>query len=282
MKKTLLSVLACTILAGCASQPISPNNRMFTKQHGVYWHSNPQKSVALNAYSLAGVQVSVDEAENATGGVDEGLASKMLLNTASGVITGGLKAGIGMFSASLYSESDAEYLQVPQFVVFVPNPNNLPYDDIRVVKSGASILIESLKNTKKYNKSSYAKQKIALNSCMENKSIINKWNTCDTPTIINGANAGSKEFLEYQVIRPATGDELGPLKLPVGNYSIIRYMDFVPSELTFDTTNFPGFHLMPQDSRTSPGFASVSINGKEYYFIKGNLGKKGYPLKKGI
>nr|QTX14039.1 hypothetical protein [Klebsiella pneumoniae] len=35
-----------------------------------------KKSVATNAYALAGVPVNVDEAENAGGGVDEGLASK--------------------------------------------------------------------------------------------------------------------------------------------------------------------------------------------------------------
>ena len=86
---------------------------MFTKEHGVYWHADQKKSLAANAYSLAGVQVNVEEAENASGGVDEGLASKMLLNTATGAITGGLKAGIGMFTASLYSEADAEYLGNP-------------------------------------------------------------------------------------------------------------------------------------------------------------------------
>ncbi|HBY1523640.1 TPA: hypothetical protein MIQ65_29885, partial [Klebsiella pneumoniae] len=139
MKRTLTAVLACSLLAGCATQPSSPENRMFTKEHGVYWHADPKKSLAANAYSLAGVQVNVEEAENASGGVDEGLASKMLLNTATGAITGGLKAGIGMFTASLYSEADAEYLQVPQFVVFVKNPHNLPIDDSTLVKSGASI-----------------------------------------------------------------------------------------------------------------------------------------------
>jgi hypothetical protein len=45
----------------------------------------------------------------------------MLLNTATGAITGGLKAGIGMFTASLYSEADAEFLQVPQMWFFKRN-----------------------------------------------------------------------------------------------------------------------------------------------------------------
>lgn len=282
MKKTLIAILTCTFLAGCASQSTSPDNRMFTKEHGVYWHADPQKSVALNAYSLAGVQVNVEEAEKASGGVDEGLASKMLLNTATGAITGGLKAGIGMFTASLYSEADAEYLQVPQFVVFVANPHNLPDDAPSLVKSGASIIINALKDIPKYNNSNYEKQKLALSECIVNKSVVNKWDTCDTPTIVDGAGGSGKEFLTYQVIRPATGDELSLLNLPKGNYSLIRYMGFVPKELTFDTSNFPGFRLMPQDSRTSPGFASVTLNGEEYYFIKGNLGRKGFPLKKRI
>lgn len=282
MKKTLIAILTCTFLAGCASQPTSPDNRMFTKEHGVYWHADSQKSMAVNAYSLAGVQVNVEEAENASGGVDEGLASKMLLNTATGAITGGLKAGIGMFTASFYSEADAEYLQVPQFVVFVENPHKLPIDDITLVKSGASIIIEALKDTPKYNNSTYENQKITLSQCIINKSVINNWDTCDTPSVVKGAGGSGKEFLTFQAIRPATGDELPALNLPKGNYSIIRYMGFVPKDLVFDTSSFPGFRLMPQDSRTSPGFASVTINGKEYYFIKGAAGKKGFPLKKRV
>jgi uncharacterized protein YcfL len=31
MKKTLIAILTCTLLAGCATQPSSPDNRMFTK-----------------------------------------------------------------------------------------------------------------------------------------------------------------------------------------------------------------------------------------------------------
>ncbi len=37
---------------------------------------------------------------------------------------------------------------------------------------------------------------------------------------------------------------------------------------------------MPQTPKTAPGYASVSINGGEYYFIKGNMGHKAFPLKK--
>nr|QTX14038.1 IncH1 plasmid conjugative transfer protein Orf4 [Klebsiella pneumoniae] len=39
-----------------------------------------------------------------------------------------------MFTASLYSEADAEFLMVPQSVVFVSNPRNLPYDDPSLIK----------------------------------------------------------------------------------------------------------------------------------------------------
>jgi hypothetical protein len=70
------------------------------------------------------------------------------------------------------------------------------------------------------------------------------------------------------------------MKLNKGNYSVIRYIDFFPLGLEFDTTNFPGFTLMPQTPKTAPGYASVSINGGEYYFIKGNMGHKAFPLKK--
>jgi hypothetical protein len=108
---------------------------------------------------LAGVQAPVDEAEKSGGGVDEVLASKMLLNTETGVISGGLNAGIGMFGASLYSEGDAEYLQVLQFVVFVPNPGNLAFDDINHVKSGVSIIIDAMKNTPKFNNAIYEQEK---------------------------------------------------------------------------------------------------------------------------
>lgn len=281
MKKTMTAVVACSLLAGCATQPSSPDNRMYTKEHGVYWHSDPQKSVATNAYALAGVPVNVDEAENSAGGVDEGLASKMLLNTATGAITGGLKAGIGMFTASLYSEADAEYIQVPQFVVFVPNPGNLPYNDQSLVKDGARIIIEAIKDKPKLNNASYTQQLKALNECSVNKSFMGPWDTCDTKFEVPQSGSNGTTFFRYQVIRPASGDELKQLNLPAGNYSVIRYVYFMVKGLSFDTTGFPGFTLMPQTPKTAPGYASVSLNGGEYYFIRGSMGKKSFPLKKG-
>lgn len=152
---------------------------MFTKMHEVYWHADPQKSVAVNAYSLAGVQVNVEEAENASGGVDEGMASKMLLNTATGAITGGLKAGIGMFTASLYSEGDAEYIQVMQYVVFVPNEKNLPINDDSLVKAGAKTIIESLKDKPQIGGATYEAQMKALSECKISKAIVGKWDSCE-------------------------------------------------------------------------------------------------------
>lgn len=282
MKKALIAVLASSLLAGCATQPSSPDNRMFTTMHDVYWHSDPQKSVAVNAYSLAGVQVNVSEAENATGGVDEGLASKMLLNTATGAITGGLKAGIGMFTASLYTEGDAEYIQVPQFVVFVDNPRNLPYNDQSLVKDGAKIIIEAIKDKPKLNNASYTQQIKALNECTTNKSFMGPWDTCDTKLEVPQSGSNDTTFFKYQVIRPASGDELKQLNLPAGKYSVIRYTYFMVKGLSFDTKGFPGFTLMPQTPKTAPGYASVSVNGGEYYFIKGSMGQKAFPLKKGL
>ncbi|HFN0768923.1 TPA: hypothetical protein ACHBYM_004539 [Klebsiella pneumoniae] len=282
MKKTMTAVLACSLLAGCATQPTSPDNRMYTKEHGVYWHSDPQKSVATNAYSLAGVPVNVDEAENSAGGVDEGLASKMLLNTATAAITGGLKTGIGMFTASLYSEGDAEYIQVMQYVVFVPNEKNLPIDDESLVKAGAKTIIESLKDKPQIGDATYEAQMKALKECKISKAIVGMWDSCETAKHIPGSGSNKTRFFDFQVIRPATGDELKEMKLNKGNYSVIRYIDFFPLGLEFDTTNFPGFTLMPQTPKTAPGYASVSINGCEYYFIKGNMGHKAFPLKKAV
>lgn len=282
MKKTLIAVLACTFLAGCATQPTSPENRMYTKMHDVYWHSDRQKSLAVNAYSLAGVQANVEEAENAAGGVDEGLASKMLLNTATGAITGGLNAGIGMFTASLYSEADAEYIQAPQFVVFVPNPTNLPYNDSALVKNGAKIIIDAIKDHPKLNNATYSQQIKALSECTISKSFMGPWDTCETKTEVLQSGSNGTTFFKYQVIRPATGSELDELHIKAGNYTVIRYVYFMVKGLSFDTTGFPGFTLMPQTPKTAPGYASVSINGGEYYFIKGDLGYKKFPLKKGI
>ncbi|HCJ3181904.1 TPA: hypothetical protein NRM86_003508 [Klebsiella pneumoniae] len=282
MKKTLLAILTCTLLAGCATQPQSPDNRMFTKEHGVYWHADPQKSVATNAYALAGVPVNVDEAENAGGGVDEGLASKMLLNTATGVITGGLKAGIGMFTASLYSEADAEFLMVPQSVVFISNPRNLPYDDPSLIKEGARIVIESIKEQPKILGATYEGQINALNACTISKSSMGPWDSCELKSKVENSGDVGSEFFKYQVIRPATGDELAQLSLPKGNYSIIRYTNIFSKNATSMTNNFPGFILQPQSKKTAPGFPSVTINNLEYYFIKGDLGKKGFPHKKEI
>lgn len=282
MKKSLTAVLPCIFLAGCATQPTSPDNRMFTKMHDVYWHSDPQKSVAVNAYSLAGVQVNVEETEKAAGGVNEDLASKMLLNTTTGVITGGFKAGIGMFSASLYSEADAEFIQAPQFVVFVPNPTKLPFNDATLIKQGAKTIVEATKQLPKLSNAVYDQQIKALNECSVKKSFMGSWDTCETKNEVPDSGSNDTIFFRYQTIRPATGTELKQLKLPSGNYSVIRYIYFMVEGLSFDTTNFPGFTLMPQTPKTAPGYASVSINGGEYYFIKGSLGQKSFPLKKAV
>ncbi|HCJ1919496.1 TPA: hypothetical protein NQR14_005238, partial [Klebsiella pneumoniae] len=200
----------------------------------------------------------------------------------TGAITGGLKAGIGMFTASLYSEGDAEYIQVMQYVVFVPNEKNLPINDDSLVKAGAKTIIESLKDKPQIGGATYEAQMKALSECKISKAIVGKWDSCETAKNIPGSGSNKTRFFDFQVIRPATGDELKEMKLNKGNYSVIRYIDFFPLGLEFDTTNFPGFTLMPQTPKTAPGYASVSINGGEYYFIKGNMGHKAFPLKKAV
>jgi hypothetical protein len=52
------------------------------------------------------------------------------------------------------------------------------------------------------------------------------------------------------VIRPATGDELTQLGLKNG-VILLFVMTFFPIGLEFDTTNFPGFILMPQTPKTA-------------------------------
>ncbi len=140
--------------------------------HEVYWHADPQKSVAVNAYSLAGVQVNVEEAENASGGVDEGMASKMLLNTATGAITGGLKAGIGMFTASLYSEGDVNIFRCNMWSLYLTK--NLPINDDSLVKAGAKTIIESLKDKPQIGGATYEAQMKALSECKISKAIVGK------------------------------------------------------------------------------------------------------------
>ena len=81
------------------------------------------------------------------GGEDEGLVSKCFWNTATGVITGGLKAGIGMFTASLLPARLMLNFSWFHRVCFHFKSSNLPYDDPSLIKEGARIVIESNKGT---------------------------------------------------------------------------------------------------------------------------------------
>ncbi|MBL1998454.1 hypothetical protein ELI65_30315, partial [Klebsiella pneumoniae] len=82
-------------------------------------------------------------------------------------------------TASLYSEADAEYIQTPQFVVFVPNPTKLPYNDSALVKNGAKIIIDAIKDHPKLNNATYSQQIKALSECTISKSFMGPWDTCE-------------------------------------------------------------------------------------------------------
>ena len=93
--------------------PVTPALRrtaLNAYSHGQYWHAKANDSVAKNAYSFAGFDVNFKEQEVTPGDADNFL-SKYLINSSMGYVTGGLK-GFGIMSlGSLYSSSDAEYIQ---------------------------------------------------------------------------------------------------------------------------------------------------------------------------
>lgn len=119
------SVVIGFSLSGCAGDTgTTPGTALNAYSHGQYWHANANDSVAKNAYSFAGFDVNFKEQEVTPGGDADNFLSKYLINSSMGYVTGGLK-GFGIMSlSSLYSSSDAEYIQVNQYLVFVPNPKN--------------------------------------------------------------------------------------------------------------------------------------------------------------
>ncbi len=119
------SVVIGFSLSGCAGDTgTTPGTALNAYSHGQYWHAKANDSVAKNAYSFAGFDVNFKEQEVTPGGDADNFLSKYLINSSMGYVTGGLK-GFGIMSlGSLYSSSDAEYIQVNQYLVFVPNPKN--------------------------------------------------------------------------------------------------------------------------------------------------------------
>ena len=196
-----------------------------------------------------------------------------------GYVTGGLK-GFGIMSlGSLYSSSDAEYIQVNQYLVFVPNPKKLPYNDESLVREGAKYVFEHTKATQASFGYNPEKQKAALATCKIDMAVVNKWSTCDLPSKPDADVFPTDSMYSFQAIRPATGPEIPQLNLPAGDYAVIRYV-FIPFKGNETSADFSGI-IFRSDSpnTTTPGGVAASINGKDYYLFTGEYGKKGFPEK---
>lgn len=274
------AVVASASLVGCAGNAgKTPNTAENRSVHGIYWKANPKDSVAKNAYSLAGFDVNFDEQTVKPGGDADNFLSKVLVNGSMGFVTGGLNGLSIMSLGSLYNASDAEYVQLTQAVVFVPNPKKLPYDDESLVRAGAKYVFDTYKESQVSLGFNPAKQSEALIACKMDIAVINKWNTCELPSKPT-ANVSINEFMyKYQAIRPAVGTELSQLNLPRADYAVIRYA-FIPLVEIETSANFSGIIFRPDSpGYTSPGGISASINGKDYYLFAGKYGQKGFPEK---
>jgi hypothetical protein len=267
------------LMAGCASNVgKSPDTAQKSNSHGIYWTANPDDSVAKNAYSLAGVDVSFADSEVKPGSSDEAGISKYLMNGAMGAVTGGVSGLSIMTLGSLYSKDDAEYIAVEQYVVFVPNPNNLPYDDPSLVKEGARYTFNFVKDSSAKRGFNADKQVKAVDECVIEMSMMAKFNECVLSSKPTKDIAYDKRIFMFQAIRPAVGTEISQLKLPKGNYSVIRY-GLIQTTLDKSSKGFNGFIMRADSKNTAPRMLAVSIDGADYYLLKGELGKKGYPEK---
>lgn len=274
------SVVIGVSLSGCAGDTgTTPGTALNAYSHGQYWHANANDSVAKNAYSFAGFDVNFKEQEVTPGGDADNFLSKYLINSSMGYVTGGLK-GFGIMSlGSLYSSSDAEYIQVNQYLVFVPNPKKLPYNDESLVREGAKYVFEHTKASQASFGYNPEKQKAALAKCKIDMAVVNKWSTCDLPSKPDSDVFPTDSMYSFQAIRPATGTEIPQLNLPAGDYAVIRYV-FIPFKGNETSDNFSGI-IFRSDSpnTTTPGGVAASINGKDYYLFTGEYGKKGFPEK---
>lgn len=274
------SVVIGFSLSGCAGDTgTTPGTALNAYSHGQYWHAKANDSVAKNAYSFAGFDVNFKEQEVTPGGDADNFLSKYLINSSMGYVTGGLK-GFGIMSlGSLYSSSDAEYIQVNQYLVFVPNPKKLPYNDESLVREGAKYVFEHTKATQASFGYKPEKQKAALATCKIDMAVVNKWSTCDLPSKPDADVFPTDSMYSFQAIRPATGTETPQLNLPAGDYAVIRYV-FIPFKGNETSADFSGI-IFRSDSpnTTTPGGVAASINGKDYYLFTGEYGKKGFPEK---
>ncbi|EBX8587627.1 hypothetical protein DTH14_19420 [Salmonella enterica subsp. enterica serovar Meleagridis] len=274
------ALVASASLVGCAGNAgQSPNSAQHSDTHGLYWHANAKDSVAKNAYSLAGFDVSFNEEIVQPGGDADNFLSKLLISGSMGYVTGGLSGLSIMSLGSLYSSSDAEYIQVNQYVVFVPNPKKLPYNDESLVRAGAAYVYNHTKESQVMLGFNPSKQSAALASCKIDRAVINKWSTCELTSKPAPDVMPTNSMYSFQAIRPATGTEIPQLNLPAGEYSVIRYV-FIPFKGNESSNNFSGIIFRSDSPKfTMPGGAAASINGKDYYLFSGEYGQKGFPEK---
>lgn len=274
------ALVASASLVGCAGDAgKSPNSAQHSDTHGLYWHANPKDSVAKNAYSLAGFDVTFKEEVVQPGGDADNFLSKLLVNGSMGYVTGGLSGLSIMSLGSLYSSSDAEYIQVNQYVVFVPNPKNLPYNDESLVRAGAAYVYNHTQESQVALGFNPSKQSAALASCKIDLAVMNKWSTCDLPSKPGADVMPTSSMYSFQPIRPATGTEIPQLNLPAGDYSVIRYV-FIPFKGNESSRNFSGIIFRSDSPKfTTPSGVAASIKGKDYYLFAGEYGQKGFPEK---
>ncbi|HBD2921670.1 TPA: hypothetical protein JLC50_004662 [Escherichia coli] len=274
------ALVASASLVGCAGDAgKSPNSAQHSDTHGLYWHANPKDSVAKNAYSLAGFDVTFKEEVVQPGGDADNFLSKLLVNGSMGYVTGGLSGLSIMSLGSLYSSSDAEYIQVNQYVVFVPNPKNLPYNDESLVRAGAAYVYNHTQESQIALGFNPSKQSAALASCKIDLAVMNKWSTCDLPSKPGADVMPTSSMYSFQPIRPATGTEIPQLNLPAGEYSVIRYV-FIPFKGNESSRNFSGIIFRSDSPKfTTPSGVAASIKGKDYYLFAGEYGQKGFPEK---
>ena len=281
MKLSILSLVASSlVLSGCTSTVgMTPQDAQHTNAHGVYWHQDAKDSLAKNSYSLSGVDVKFADAELAPGSSDEAGISKYLINGSMGYITGGLSGLSIMSLSSLYSKDDAERIILEQFVVFVPNKLNLPYNDPTLIKDGARYVFDFVKDSSSKRGFNSLKQIAAVDNCNINEAVMAKFSSCDLPTPPTKDVSFDSRLFEYQVIRPATGTEIPELKLNKGSYSVIRY-SMIVTAMDASSKGFSGLILRPDNPKLSPRMYSVSVSGSDYYLFSGANGRKGFPEKK--
>ena len=198
---------------------------------------------------------------------------------AMGAVTGGIKGLSIMSLASLYSTEDAEFITTEQFVAFVPNPNNLPFDDESLVKAGARTTFEFVKDSASNRGFDASKRIAAVDQCKINRSTMAKFDECVLASKPTKDIAFDNRLFEFQAIRPATGNELAQLGLKKGSYSVIRY-GLMQTDLAQTSKGYSGFIMRPNVPYTTPQLPAISINGQDYYLFKGTLGQKGFPEKK--